>query len=181
MVAPAYEDLPRRTRRRLLAMALIRPIVTAGGLTLLYYQLPLASPWGGKTLLGFFIGLVVLVVLVIWQARAIANAPYPRLRGVEALATAVAYFLILFAATYFLAARSQPFAFSEPLNRTDALYFAVTIFTSVGFGDIVARSQPARVMVMVQMLGSLAFLGVGARVLVTAVQANLNKARDQAE
>ena len=71
--------------------------------------------------------------------------------------------------------------YSEPLSRTDALYFAVTIFTSVGFGDIVARSQPARVIVMIQMLGSLAFLGVGARVLVTAVQSSLNKARDQAD
>jgi hypothetical protein len=34
-------------------------------------------------------------------------------------------------------------------------------------------------MVMIQMLGSLAFLGVGARVLLTAVQTSLSKARDQ--
>jgi hypothetical protein len=181
MAAPRYEDLPRRTRRRLLAMALLRPAVVAGGLGLIYYRLPLASAWGGRTVFGFFLGLVALVVLVAWQARAITHAPYPRLRGVEALATAVAYFLILFASTYFLAARSQVNAFSEPLSRTDALYFAVTIFTSVGFGDIVARSQPARVIVMIQMLGSLAFLGVGARVLVTAVQANLSKTRDRAD
>jgi hypothetical protein len=162
-------------------MALLRPAITAGGLTVLYYWLPLARPWGGHTLLGFLLGLILLVVLVAWQARAIGHAPYPRLRGVEALATAVAYFLILFAATYFLAARSQPGAFNQTLTRTDALYFAVTIFTSVGFGDIVAVSQPARVMVMVQMLGSVAFLGVGARVLLTAVQSSLSKARDQSE
>lgn len=181
MAAPRYEDLPRRTRRRLLVMALLRPVVVAGGLGLIYYRLPLAAAWGGRTVLGFLLGLIALVILVAWQARAISHAPYPRLRGIEALATAVAYFLILFASTYFLAARSQPSAFSEPLTRTDALYFTVTVFTSVGFGDIVARSQPARVMVMIQMLGSLAFLGVGARVLVTAVQANLSKTRDRAE
>ncbi len=181
MAGPRYEDLPRRTRRRLLVMALLRPAVVAGGLALIYYRLPLAAAWGGRTVLGFLLGLVALVILVAWQARAISNAPYPRLRGIEALATAVAYFLILFSSTYFLAARSAPGSFSEPLTRTDALYFTVTVFTSVGFGDITARSQPARVIVMIQMLGSLAFLGVGARVLVTAVQSSLNKARDRAD
>jgi voltage-gated potassium channel len=181
MAAPRYEDLPRRARRRLLVLALLRPAVVAGGLGLIYYRLPLASAWGGRTVIGFLLGLIALVILVAWQARAIAHDPYPRLRGIEALATAVAYFLILFASTYFLAARSEPGAFSEPLTRTDALYFAVTIFTSVGFGDITAVTQPARVMVTIQMLGSLAFLGVGARVLVTAVQSNLRRTRDRTD
>src|SRR5262245_26202039 len=102
MVGPRYEDLSRRRRRRLVVMALLRPAITAGVLTVLYYWLPLARLWGGHTLLGFLLGLVALVVLVAWHARAIAHAAYPRLRGVEALATAVAYFLILFASTYFL-------------------------------------------------------------------------------
>jgi voltage-gated potassium channel len=181
MVAQPYEGLPRRVRRRLVARAFIRPAITAGGLVILYYQLPLASPWGRGTFLGFLVGLAVLVALVAWQARAIAKAPYPRVRAIEALALTVAFFLILFASMYFLAAKSQPDAFSEVLSRTDALYLAVTIFTSVGFGDIVARTDATRVMVMVQMLGSLALLGVGARVLLSAVQAGLRKTRDQGE
>jgi hypothetical protein len=54
----------------------------------------------------------------------------------------------------------------------------VTVFTSVGFGDIVAVTEGARVMVIVQMLGSLALLGAGARVLLSAVQAGLRHTRD---
>jgi Ion channel len=50
------------------------------------------------------------------------------------------------------------------------LYFAVTVFSTVGFGDITAKSETARVVLIVQMLADLAFLGAGVRVLLGAVQ-----------
>ena len=54
--------------------------------------------------------------------------------------------------------------------RTDALYFTVTVFSTVGFGDITAKSETARIVLIVQMLADLAFLGAGVRVLLGAVQ-----------
>jgi preprotein translocase subunit YajC len=170
--------MPRRTRRRLVARALLRPAVTAGGLGILYYQLPLGAQWSRGTAAGFLVGLVALLALIVWQARAIATAAYPRVRAIEALATTIAYFVFLFSAAYFIVASSQPAAFNETLTRTDSLYFTVTVFTSVGFGDIVAVTEGARVMVIVQMLGGLALLGAGARVLLSAVQAGLRHTRD---
>ena len=55
-------------------------------------------------------------------------------------------------------------------TRTDALYFTVTVFSTVGFGDIVAVSQPARLVVTVQMLLDLLALGLVVRAFVGAVQ-----------
>ncbi len=46
----------------------------------------------------------------------------------------------------------------------------MTVFSTVGFGDIVARSDVARLVVIVQMLGDLALLGAGARLLLGAVR-----------
>ena len=46
----------------------------------------------------------------------------------------------------------------------------MTVFSTVGFGDIVPRSEAARVVLMVQMLGDLALLGAGARILLGAVR-----------
>jgi hypothetical protein len=46
---------------------------------------------------------------------------------------------------------SAPHAFSEPLNRTAALYFAVTLFSTVGLGDIAPVSR-RRAVVTVQMV-----------------------------
>jgi hypothetical protein len=52
----------------------------------------------------------------------------------------------------------------------------VTAFSTVGFGDITAASQPARLVVTVQMLLDLLVLGLGIRVIIGAVQ----RARQQA-
>ena len=50
------------------------------------------------------------------------------------------------------------------------MYFTVTVFSTVGFGDITAVSQPARLLVTSQMILDLVVLGLGIRVLVGAVE-----------
>jgi hypothetical protein len=54
----------------------------------------------------------------------------------------------------------------------------VTVFSTVGFGDIVPRSEVARIVLMVQMLGDLALLGAGARILLGAVRRGLERRTD---
>ena len=100
---------------------------------------------------------------------------YPGARAIEALSLSVSLFLIVFATTYFATAQGNPASFSQRLNRTDALYFAVTTSSSVGFGDIVPVTQVARVMVMIQMLGDLVLVGIVARVILGAVQSGLRR------
>ena len=87
-------------------------------------------------------------------------------------------YLVLFASTYFVMERTSAASFTEPLTRTDALYFTVTVFSTVGFGDITAKSEVARVVLIVQMLADLALLGVGIRVLVGAVQRGRQRGSD---
>ena len=55
-------------------------------------------------------------------------------------------------------------------TRTDALYFTVTVFSTVGFGDITAVTEVARVLVTGQMIAGIAILGLGARIIVDAVK-----------
>jgi voltage-gated potassium channel len=68
--------------------------------------------------------------------------------------------------------------FTQPLTKTDALYFTVTVFSTVGFGDITPRSEPARIVLIVQMLGDLAVLGAGVRVLLEAVRRGRQRRTD---
>ena len=78
--------------------------------------------------------------------------------------------MLLFATTYFVMAHSNPHAFGVPLSRTDAMYFSSTVFTTVGFGDITAKSEAARLVVTVQMWLDLAFLGLVLRVVTEAIK-----------
>ena len=63
----------------------------------------------------------------------------------------------------------------ETLTRTDSLYFTVTIFSTVGFGDISPASEGARILVTAQMILDLIVLGLGIRILVGAVDVGRQK------
>jgi hypothetical protein len=49
--------------------------------------------------------------------------------------------------------------FTERLDHTRALYFTITVFSTVGFGDITPRADLARIIVSIQMLLDLVILG----------------------
>ncbi|HEX8862342.1 MAG TPA: potassium channel family protein [Actinomycetes bacterium] len=156
-------------RRRLIGLGLLRSVATTVVLVGLYYLLPLdhidSVLW---TLVG---GLLLLLAVIVWQLQATFRARYPAVRAVEALATTVPLFLVLFASVYFTMAGTSPANFSaHSLTRTDALYFTVTVFATVGFGDITAVSQSARLVVTAQMLLDLLALGLVVRAFVGTVQ-----------
>ena len=147
-------------------------------LVVLYYVLPLDRPWDSDTAIRLLIGILVFASVVVWQVRAIAGSRYPGLRAAEALGLIIPFYLVVFASTYFVMERASAASFTQPLTRTDALYFTVTVFTTVGFGDITAKSETARVVLIVQMLADLALLGAGVRVLLGAVQRGRERTPD---
>jgi voltage-gated potassium channel len=159
-----------RPRRRALVVGLLRALASTIALVAVYYLLPLDKSSIGIVLVILTTGLVGLVGLVIFQVRSIAGSRFPALRAVEAFATSIPLFLLVFAGTYFILGRFYAGSFSEPLTRTDALYFTVTVFSTVGFGDITATAELTRVVVMGQMVLGIVVLGLGARVVVDAVK-----------
>jgi voltage-gated potassium channel len=175
-----YQQLPARVRRRLAVTSLLRSLVVSVAIVVGYFILPMSRLEGAIAAeLGG--GLAVVTLLLGWQIREISRSPYPRVRAIGALATSVPLFLAVFATTYYLMGRAQPETFSEPLTRLDAAYFTVTVFATVGFGDIVAVSEAARAVATVQILGDLVILGLVARAVFTAVQAGLVKRDEHSE
>ena len=159
-----------RTPRRTIVQAVLRAAGSTIALVAIYYLLPLdhSSTWVAATIL--VIGLALLIGLVAFQVRSIITSPFPGLRGVEALATSIPLFLLLFASTYVVLATISASNFSEPLTRTDALYFTVTVFSTVGFGDITAKTEAARLVVTGQMITDLVVIGLAVKVIVGAVK-----------
>jgi voltage-gated potassium channel len=154
----------------MIVRGLLRALATTVALVALYYLLPLdhSARWLAITML--VIGLVALIGLIAFQVRTIIVSPFPGLRAVEALATSIPLFLVLFASTYVVMGAIAADSFNQPMTRTDALYFTVTVFATVGFGDITAKTETARLLVTGQMIVDLIILGIGARVILGAVQ-----------
>jgi voltage-gated potassium channel Kch len=157
-------------RRWLIGLAVLRSLAATVVLVGLYYLLPLDHLTSVPLAVTLVAGLLVLLAVAAWQLRLVTGARYPAARAAEALATTVPLFLLLFASAYFVMARASPASFSHPLTRTDAIYFTVTTFSTVGYGDITPASQAARLVVTAQMILDLLALGLGIRVFIGAVQ-----------
>jgi voltage-gated potassium channel len=159
----------RRTRQWMLS-SLLRVCVVTTTLFLLYALAPLGQRPEGTIALKLAGSMIIFIVVITWQILAVTRSPFPGLRAIEAVAVSIPFFLLLFAATYFVMGGADPASFSERLTRIDAFYFTVTVFATVGFGDIVPHTEAAKVVVTVQMLADLVLIGFIAKVLIGIVQ-----------
>src|SRR6516162_2280737 len=114
-------DLPQPAPLGKIVRAVLRALGSAAVLVALYYLLPLdhTARWHAITIL--VIGLAALIGLIAFQVRSIIASPYPGLRALEALATSVPLFVLLFASTYVVMATISAGSFSQPMTRTNAL------------------------------------------------------------
>jgi voltage-gated potassium channel len=164
-----HDQVEARASSGRIAWTALRVAVSAAALVTLYYLLPLDHSSMPAAVTMLVTGLVAFIALVALQVRSITQSPFPRLRAIEALATSVPLFLLLFAATYVVLAALSVSNFGGHLSHTDGLYFAVTVFSTVGFGDITAKTATARLVVTGQMITDLIVLGLAIKVIVGAV------------
>jgi voltage-gated potassium channel len=170
-VTETSDELTPAQHRRMITFGLLRAVVISTVLMIIYFTAPLDRMNHTPLWVSLTVDLLALSVLTVYQIRAILKATHPAVRAVEALAVTAPLFLILFAASYFLMAQDSASNFNvHALTRTDALYFTVTVFATVGFGDIVGTSQAARVLITVQMILNLVVIGLVVRLFFGAVR-----------
>ena len=88
--------------------------------------------------------IAIIAAVFAWQIRRISVAALPELRAIEALGIVIVLFLVAFSGIYLGMSHETPFTFTERLDQSKALYFTITIFSTVGFGDITPRTDAAR-------------------------------------
>jgi hypothetical protein len=142
-------------------LTLLRPLAALVVVVVGYALVPVQS---GATAAAALVTSVVSVVVFGWtlrrQARRIIRSDHPTAAAAEALAILVSLFVVSFSLIYLAMSADEPSAFSQPLDKMGALYFAMTILSTVGFGDIVAVSAAARGTVVVQMVADLVLLAL---------------------
>jgi voltage-gated potassium channel len=152
-----------------------RAALTATVLLALYFVLPVAHRSHESPVLRLGVALALFVAVLVNEIRLISSHERPMLRAAVAMATVIPLFLVLFAWIYLTMSHADPSAFSGALTRggsltrASALYFTVTVFSTVGFGDIAPKTDAARLVVTVQMLADLAVIAVVIRLIFGAV------------
>jgi voltage-gated potassium channel len=170
-----------RDRRGMLAGSVFRILAASVVLLVLYAVVPVPGTSGVGALVGLIAGLVAFVAVVGWEIRAIARSDHPVMRAVEVIAVTVPMLAVVFAFTYLSLSGEDPASFSEHLTRVDAFYYTVATMSTVGFGDVSAESDAARILVTVQMLFDLALIAGLVRLVILATRTGLQRQTETAE
>ena len=160
----------RRSFRRALALSVARVAGFGLAMLLLYALAPFEDRVRGRVVAGLCLCFGVLVVLVVYELRSIARSSHPEVRAVEAVGLVLPLALLPFALAYDLMARATHGAFDVRLTRLDALYFTMTTFSTVGYGDISPKSEAARAVVTAQITVDLILIGLIAKVILGTAQ-----------
>ena len=151
----------------------VRSAATLACALVVYYGLPLrVEHLSDAVRLVLLIGGVTgLVWLVGRQVRHFVAKPADagtRLLGVLTVLYAV---IVFFALSYYLIQRNMTEQFDGLSSRTDALYYTVVTLGTVGYGDVHAVGQVARVVTLVQITFDFVVIGV----LVAVVSAQVTE------
>ncbi|NIL77247.1 MULTISPECIES: potassium channel family protein [unclassified Rhodococcus (in: high G+C Gram-positive bacteria)] len=165
-----YSALTDQQRRALLRRAIARPLVTALVLTTVYFVVPMKDIRDITTVALLALVLVVVGVVCAWQVVRVIRSDYPAVQAVEALAAVIPAYLIGFSTIYYLAYAASSQNFTEPVSRMGSLYFTMSVFATVGFGDIAASTDFTRAIVTVQMVCNLLIIALGGRLFVAAIR-----------
>ena len=174
-------QMERRERRR--AVARTGAIVTIAWVALIgiYYLVPAGRDSAFYDVVRLVIGLLFVGLVIAWQASHIVKSEVPELRAAQALGVILPLFLVLFSSIYLSLYDTSRTSFSQPLDHTSALYFTITVFSTVGFGDITPRSDNGRILVSIQMLLDLVIIGAVVRILINAAKVGLARSGESRE
>lgn len=145
-----------------------------------YYLFPLFEPvqdprvWLRGLLAVVLFGLVVTVVTREVVVEAQATSTEVRL---DRLLLAVVGGVLLFALADLIVSRTGEGQFVGLETKTDALYFALTTLTTVGYGDVHPEGQLARALVIAQMLFNVLVLASAVRVGMAELGARRTRSR----
>lgn len=157
---PVNEVFGDRLSLKQAATTIALAVVCAAAALALYYMVPLIPRAHEAIWWRLAVVLAIFIAVVSHEIRAILHHAYPGRRAVVALAVVLPLFVVLFSWLYLVVSRSNPAAFGVEFSRTEALYFAITVLSTVGFGEITPKTDPARLLVAAQMVSDLVLLAI---------------------
>jgi hypothetical protein len=133
---------------------------------LAYFVAPLDARLGEVTAVALVVAVCILLVpLSFRRARQVLTSDQPLLVALQSLFTAITLLVVSFSAVYYILGIDTEGQMYGIETKIDALYFTVTVLATVGFGDITAVGQGARLLVTFQMGINVVLVAFAARLL----------------
>lgn len=171
-------DLEPHERWRRIAWSVSRIVLVWALIAAVYYYLPLEDIGGRHPIWLVGLALAMFFSVFAYTTYRVFIADLPQLRAIEAVGFTVPFFLTMFSVLYLVLGRQEQ-SFSAHLDRITALYFTVTVFATVGFGDITPTTQTTQLLVSLQMLLDLVVLGVVVKVIFGAARRGLESSGEE--
>jgi hypothetical protein len=169
-------ELTPGERRRALLRTVVILMVFWCCIFAVYYAVPAETDGADNAFPRLAVGLLVFAAMLAWQNSRIGRVELPELRAAGTLGSTIPLFLTVFATIYLSLSHTAAANFSQRLDHTRALYFTITVFSTVGFGDITPTTDAARIMVSLQMLVDLVIIALVVRLLLNTAKTTLLRA-----
>jgi voltage-gated potassium channel len=134
-----------------------------------FYALPLDRSWLIAALVGPAV-VAALLPVAIRRSRRILNSTKPLVDTARTLILLLTMTVLAFASTYYALETHSPGEVRGLETKTDAVYFTVTILSTVGFGDIYPAGQTARAVATLHMVSNLVLVAVSVRLVTWAAR-----------
>lgn len=149
----------------------LRLVALCGGVVVLYFVVPATPRLPADAVVARGVTSVLWVVLLAWLlVRQLRMQVDEGDRRIDGLVLSVVAVVVAFSLGFYLMAEQRPGEIAGLHTRIDALYFTMSTLTTVGFGDVHATGQTARVLVLVQMVFNIVFVTTAAALLSSRIR-----------
>jgi voltage-gated potassium channel len=153
----------------------LRMTATLVVVLVLYFTVPVSSfEIEASYVVRLLVGLAALALLAVAVLSEVRHQMVDADRRVDGLVLALMVSVLGFALGFYVMAERTPAQLPGLDTRVDALYFTMTTLLTIGYGDIHAAGQAARVLVLVQMVFNVV-------IIATAVSTVTSRIRTRAE
>ena len=157
---------------------LLRVAATMTAVFVAYALVPGTRATTPATALFFVVALGAFCAFIRFEIRSVLRAAHPALRAIEVIFVIFPIFVVAFSIIYLKMSQTSHQSFNQPLDHVSSLYFTVVSFGTVGFGDIVPKTDAARLVVMIQIIFDLIFIGFVAHALFGVVQQRVGRSAE---
>ena len=149
----------------------MRLLLSIVGILVVFYMVPVSADEStGRVAFSVFVTLVGVAALAWGIFEQVRRQLRSRSEDIHTLVMLLPLAAVLFALGFYILEEQSPTQFEGLATRTDALYFTLSTVTTVGFGDITAHGQLARVLVMFQLVFNAVFVGAAASTIVGSIR-----------